>query len=105
LVEYSEFIIKYYKDFDYPKRLLKTYIDYLPFNEYLSLKYLEFMKNFENKEGYYEELMQIIFDAIAKAHKTLNHDQFANFIKTMKYYLRSTLGSIYLIKISEQKML
>jgi hypothetical protein len=32
------------------------------------------MKNFENKEGYYEELMQIIFDAISKAHKSINHD-------------------------------
>jgi hypothetical protein len=63
------------------------------------------MKNFENKEGYYEELMQIIYDAITKAHKSLNHDEFARFIKTLKYYLRSTLGTIYLIKISEQKML
>jgi U3 small nucleolar ribonucleoprotein component len=58
------------------------------------------MKNFENKEGYYEELMQIIYDAIAKARKTLNHNEFTNLIKALKYYLRSTLSSIYLIKIS-----
>jgi hypothetical protein len=66
--------VRYYKDFDFAKKLLKTYIDHLPFNKYLCLKYLEFMKNFENKEGYYEELMQTIYDAIAKAHKTLKSD-------------------------------
>ena len=48
LVEYSEFIVRYYKDLDYSKKLLKAYFDYLPFNEYLFTKYLEFMKNFEN---------------------------------------------------------
>lgn len=40
LVEYSEFIVKYYKDFDFAKRLLKTYIDHLPFSQYLCLRYL-----------------------------------------------------------------
>jgi hypothetical protein len=54
LVEYSEFVVKYYKDFEYAKKLLKTYFDHLPFNQYLFTRYLEFMKNFENKEGFYE---------------------------------------------------
>jgi|JI9StandDraft_2_1071091.scaffolds.fasta_scaffold1647076_1 hypothetical protein len=46
LIDYSEFIVKYYKDFDYAKKFLKTYFDILPFNQYLFTKYLDFMKNF-----------------------------------------------------------
>lgn len=49
--------------------------------------------------------MQIIYDSIAKAFKTLTSPEFASLIKILRYYLRSTLGSIYLIKLSEQKML
>lgn len=49
--------------------------------------------------------MQVIYDSIAKAHKTLSSHDFAALIKILRYYLRSTLGSIYLIKLSEQKML
>lgn len=54
IVEYSEFIVKHYRDLDYAKKLLKTYFDHLPFNQFLCIRYLEFMKNFENKEGFYE---------------------------------------------------
>ena len=60
LVEFSEFIVKYYKDFEYSKKLLKSYFDILPFNQYLFTKYLDFLKNFENNEGFYEELMLFI---------------------------------------------
>lgn len=105
LVEYSEFIVKYYKDFDYAKKFLKTYFDILPFNQYLCTKFLDFMKNFENKEGFYEELMLFINEALGKARKTLNDQEFTSLTKIIKFYLRSTLGSIYLIKISEHKML
>ena len=49
--------------------------------------------------------MQVIYDSITKAHKTLSSHDFATLIKILRYYLRSTLGSIYLIKLSEQKML
>jgi hypothetical protein len=42
-------VVKYYKDLDYAKKLLKTYFDHLPFNHYLFTKYLDFLKNFENK--------------------------------------------------------
>lgn len=100
LVEYCEFVIKYYKDFEYSKKLLKTYFDLLPYNEYLFTNYLEFMKNFENKEGYYDELMLLIQDALVKAKKGLNEKDLAAAIKMVKYYLRSTLSSIYLIKVS-----
>ena len=63
------------------------------------------MKNFENKEGYYEELMQTIYEAIAKAHQSLQSHELASLLKTLKYFLRSALHSIYLIKLSEQKLL
>jgi hypothetical protein len=49
--------------------------------------------------------MQIIYDSITKAYKILSSPEFTTLIKILRYYLRSTLGSIYLIKISEQKML
>ena len=46
LVEYGDFVQKYYKDLDYANKLLKGYFEYLPFSEYLFFKYLNFMKNF-----------------------------------------------------------
>jgi hypothetical protein len=105
VVEYSDFVVKYYKDLEYAKKLLKTYFDHLPFSQYLFTKYLEFLKHFENKEGYYDELMQLIGEALTKAKNTLPDPQFAAVLKTLRYYLRSTLTSIYLIKLSERKMM
>lgn len=49
--------------------------------------------------------MQTIYEAISKAHKSLQQHELTSLIKTLKYFLRSALNSIYLIKISEQKML
>lgn len=46
LVEYSDFVVRYFRDLDYAKKLLKAYFDHLPFNHYLFTKYLEFIKNF-----------------------------------------------------------
>jgi hypothetical protein len=63
------------------------------------------MKNYENKEGYYDELMELINEALIKAKKTLTDGEFSNVIKMVKYYLRSVLSSIYLIKISERRMM
>jgi len=40
VVEYSEFIVKHYRDLDYAKKLLKTYFDHLPFNQFLCIRYL-----------------------------------------------------------------
>lgn len=60
LIEYTNYVVKYYKDLDYPSKLLKSYFDYLPYNHYLFTNYLLFMKNFEYKEAYYDELMALI---------------------------------------------
>lgn len=54
VVEYADFFFRKYKDLDYPKRLLKTYFEALPYNDYLFTNYLEFSKNFENIDGYYD---------------------------------------------------
>lgn len=35
LIEYSHFVVKYYKDYEYPKQLIKNYFEYLPYNAYL----------------------------------------------------------------------
>lgn len=35
LIEYSHFVVKHYKDYEYPKQLIKNYFDYLPYNAYL----------------------------------------------------------------------
>ena len=45
LIEYTNYVVKYYKDLDYPSKLLKSYFDYLPYNHYLFTNYLLFMKN------------------------------------------------------------
>lgn len=46
VVEYSEFVVKHYKELDSAKKILKIYFDNFPFNHYLFTKYLEFLKNF-----------------------------------------------------------
>ena len=48
LVEYADFIVKYFRDLEKAKQQMARYFTLLPFNQYLFLKYLEFMKNFEN---------------------------------------------------------
>lgn len=74
LVEYSNYVTKYYKDYEYPKKLLKSYFDYLPYNHYLFTNYLNFLVNFEYKEGYYDELMAVIIEGLKKAKKAMNDE-------------------------------
>jgi hypothetical protein len=40
LVQYGEFVVRYYKDYEYPKKLFKNYFDALPFNNYLFTNYI-----------------------------------------------------------------
>ena len=63
------------------------------------------MKNYENKEGYYDELMEIIVTGLKKAKTNLPEDDFNKVVKMVKQYLRAVLSSIYLIKMSERKMM
>lgn len=49
--------------------------------------------------------MLLINEALSKAKKTCTDSDFNALIRTLKYYLRSTLSSIYLIKLSERKMM
>lgn len=49
--------------------------------------------------------MQTIYEALSKARKSLQQHELGSLLKTLKYFLRPALNSIYLIKISEQKML
>ncbi len=98
-------MVKYYKDYEYPKKLIKNYFDYLPYNSYLLTEYLQFMQHFQNNEGYYDELMLILCEAVKKAKKTLRESMFNEAIKMIKYFLRSALGSIYLIKMSERRIM
>ena len=49
--------------------------------------------------------MQFITDALLKAKTGLTNQEYLNLTKSVKFYLRSTLSSIYLIKISEHKMM
>ena len=77
LVEYANYVTKYYKDHEYPKTLLKSYFDYLPYNHYLFTNYLALLKDYEyNKEGYYDELMAVIMEGLKKAKKVMNNDDF-----------------------------
>lgn len=99
-------MIKYYKDYEYPKKLFKTYFEYLPYNHYLFSSYLAFMRNLEHKEGYYDELMALIMEGLRKARKALTDEEFEKkVVRMVKHHLRTVLSSIYLIKLSERKML
>jgi len=69
LVEYAEFVVRRYKDIEYPKKLLQAYFEALPYSEYLFSNYLEFLRNFENKDGYYDELMSVVATGLSKARK------------------------------------
>ncbi len=40
VIEYCDFAVKYYKDYDYSKKLLNMYFDHLPYNNYLFTSYL-----------------------------------------------------------------
>ena len=56
LIEYAEFTIKYFRDIEFSKKLLRTYFDSSVYNEYLFLNYLEFFINHleyndDNKES------------------------------------------------------
>lgn len=97
---------KYYKETDYPKKLFQSYFEYLPYNDYLFSNYLNFMRNFEYKEGYYDELMALIIEGLKKAKKVLNDEDFdKKVVRMVKHHLRTVLSSIYLIKLSERKMM
>ena len=71
----------------------------MPYNDYLFTNYLQFMKNYENKLGYYDELMEIIITGLKKA-KLNTGINFNKVMKMVKHYLRSVLSSIYLIKMA-----
>lgn len=64
------------------------------------------MRNFEYKEGYYDELMALIIEGLKKAKKVLNDEEFERkVVRMVKHHLRTVLSSIYLIKMSERKMM
>ncbi len=44
-------------------------------------------------------------EAVKKAKKSLREQEFTEAIKMIKHYLRSVLGSIYLIKMSERRII
>ena len=49
--------------------------------------------------------MTLIQSALKKAKQSLPGAAFDQVLKMVKYYLRSALGSIYLIKISERRVM
>lgn len=112
LVEYAEFVVRRYKDTEYPKKLLHAYFEALPYCEYLFSNYLQFLRHFENKDGYYDELMEVVASGLAKARKiTLGYYvlalsyEYQKAVSLVKKHLRQSLTSIYLIKMSEKRML
>ena len=40
VVEYAEFIVKYFRDLELAKQQMRNYFNFVPFNQYLFLKYL-----------------------------------------------------------------
>ena len=43
--------------------------EHLPFNKFLFSEYLDFMAHFENKDGYYDDLMSVVSSGLKKAKK------------------------------------
>ncbi len=71
-MEYANYVLKYYKDQEYSKKLFQTYFEYLPYNDYLFSNYLQFMKSLDHNEGYYDELMTVIMEGLKKAKSALS---------------------------------
>ena len=105
LIDFSNFITKHYKDYDYPKQTLKIYFEGLPFHEDLFLNYLYFLRNYENKDGYYDELMKVIEQGLSKGKRELSDKDYQRIVKVVRQYLREVLASVYLIKLSDRKVL
>ena len=60
VVEYAGFIMAQYKEAQFTRKLYQSYFAALPFNSFLFLSYLDFMRSFENNEGYYDQLMSLL---------------------------------------------
>ena len=49
--------------------------------------------------------MEVIVLGLRKAKSNLHDEEFSKVVKMVKHYLRSVLSSIYLIKMSERRMM
>lgn len=102
VVEYANFIITRFKEMQFAKNLYSVYFSHMNYNRYLFVNYLEFMRYFENDEGYYDQLMDILVEGYKKAAVLGEKDRIACLVQ-IKSHLRVSLGSINLIKITEKK--
>ena len=102
IVEYGKFIVAKFKQMQFTKDLYKIYFGHLKYNRYLFFNYLEFMRYFENNQGYYDELMGILESGYEKAVKE-SEIEGRECMKYVRSHLRQALGSMNLIKISEKR--
>jgi hypothetical protein len=74
VIEYAEFMIKYFRDVEFSKKLLKTYFESSTYNEYLFLNYLEFFinhveyrDNAKDSKEIYEDFLSIVCNGLGRA--------------------------------------
>jgi hypothetical protein len=110
VIEYAEFMIKYFRDIEFAKKLLKTYFESSVYNEYLFLSYLEFFinhveykENSKDSKETYEDFVGIICNGLGRAFDN-TPEKYKSLKKIVQKYLRDYIVSIYSIKASEKRI-
>jgi hypothetical protein len=104
VIEFAEFMIKYFRDIDFAKKLLKTYFDSSVYNEYLFLNYLEFFinhveykENSKDAKEVFEDFVAVLYNGLARAFEN-TPEKYKSLKKIAQKYLRDYITSIYSIK-------
>lgn len=108
VLEFAEFVLKYFRDLDFSKRLLRNYLDAYGFNLYLFQGCLNFyVKHCELKENnreIFEEFIELMLAGLAKAQNTLEDKNYVKVRAIANNEMRCYLNTIYFIKSAERKI-
>jgi hypothetical protein len=108
VLEYAEFVLKYFRDLEFSKRLLKNYMDAYGFNLYLFQGCLQFyIKHVELKESnreIFDEFTAIVLVGLAKAQTSVSPKDYLKIKNIANHQMRNYLNTIYYIKSAERKI-
>jgi len=101
-LEYAEFVLKYFRDLDFSKRLLRNYLDAYGFNLYLFQNCLNFyIKHCELKESnreIFEEFTELVLVGLGKAQNAVEWKDYVKIRSMANHQMRNYLNTIYFIK-------
>lgn len=105
MIEYAEFIFKYFRDIESSKKLLKVYFEKY-FTQYLFTGYLQFYyKHIELKTGnrdLFNEFLEILKSGLKRAFNQLDEEEYKRAYSTVSSIVRSYLPSIFFLKAAEK---